>query len=502
MEIFAHLLHGFQVGFQPENLFFCLIGVLLGTLIGVLPGIGPAATIALLLPATFKMGATPAIIMLAGIYYGAMYGGSTTSILVNIPGEASSVVTSLDGYQMALKGKAGPALGISAIGSFIAGTVGVIGLMVASTWIADLALQVGPPEYFAIMIMGLSIITYLARGSLIKAIIMGLLGLFLSQIGMDTVNAKLRFTFGLMRLSDGIDLISMVMGLFGVSEVLLNLEREFKQEIIKTKIKDLFPSRDEWRRSFGAIARGTLLGFILGIIPGGGTIIASFAAYGVEKKFSRYPEKFGTGVIEGVAGPEAANNAATAGAFVPLFTLGIPSNIVTALLFGALLIHGIQPSPLLMTENPDLFWGVVASMYIGNIMLLIFNLPMVWVWVQVLRVPYKILFPLILLFCLIGAYSINNSFFDILVMLFFGILGYLFRKLEYEPAPLVLAFILGKMIEKTFRQTMSMSGGSFSIFWDRPVAAVCIAATTVLVIGSAVMYYTRKRKPSLLGTDL
>jgi putative tricarboxylic transport membrane protein len=319
---------------------------------------------------------------------------------------------------------------------------------------------------------------------------------------MDNVNAKLRFTFGVMRLADGIDLICMVMGLFGISEVLLNLEKEFRQEIIKTKIKDLFPSRDEWRRSLGAIARGTLLGFILGIIPGGGTIIASFAAYGVEKKISKYPEKFGTGVIEGVAGPEAANNAATAGAFVPLFTLGIPANIVTALLFGALLIHGIQPSPLLMTENPELFWGVVASMYIGNIMLLIFNLPMVWVWVQVLRVPYKILFPLILLFCLIGAYSINNSFFDILVMLFFGVLGYLFRKLEYEPAPLVLAFILGKMIEKTFRQTMSMSGGSFSIFWERPIAAVCLAATVVLLIVSSILYYARKRKPSLLSTDL
>jgi putative tricarboxylic transport membrane protein len=328
------------------------------------------------------------------------------------------------------------------------------------------------------------------------------LGLFLSQIGLDNVNAKFRFTLGIMRLSDGIDLIAMVMGLFGISEVLLNLEQKVKTEIIRTKIKDLFPDRNEWRRSLAAISRGTLLGFFLGIIPGGGTIIASFASYGLEKKVSKHPEKFGTGVIEGVAGPEAANNAATAGAFVPLFTLGIPSNIVTALLFGALLIHGIQPSPLLISEHPELFWGVVASMYIGNIMLLIFNLPMVWVWVQVLRVPYKILFPLILLFCLIGAYSISNSYFDILVMLFFGVLGYLFRKLEYEPAPLILAFILGRLIEKTFRQSMSMSDGSFAIFWERPIAAFCITATVVIFIASLVMYYLKKRKPSLLGSDV
>jgi putative tricarboxylic transport membrane protein len=502
MEMVEPILRGFQVGLQPENLLFCFIGVLLGTLIGVLPGIGPAATIALLLPATFKLGATPAIIMLAGIYYGAMYGGSTTSILVNIPGEASSVVTSLDGYQMALRGKAGPALGVAAIGSFFAGTVGIVGLMIASTYIAELSLKFGPPEYFAIMLMGLTIVTYLARGSLFKALIMTFFGIFLSQIGLDKVNAKLRFTFGIMKLSDGIDLISMVMGLFGISEVFLNIERKVKAEIIRTKIKDLFPNREEWRRSLGAIVRGTLLGFFLGVIPGGGTIIASFAAYGLEKRLSKHPERFGTGVIEGVAGPESANNSATAGAFVPLLTLGIPSNIVTALLFGALLIHGIQPSPMLMSEHPDLFWGLIASMYIGNFMLLVFNLPMIWVWVQVLRVPYRILFPLILLFCLIGAYSINNSLFDVLVMIFFGILGYLLRKLEYEPAPLILAFILGKLIEKTFRQSMTMSGGSFAIFWERPIAAFCISATILLFLAAIASYYSRKRKPSLLGSDL
>jgi putative tricarboxylic transport membrane protein len=502
MEVLDHLLLGFQVCFEVQNLFFCLLGVLLGTLIGVLPGIGPAATIALLLPATFKLGATPAIIMLAGIYYGAMYGGSTTSILVNIPGEAASVVTCLDGYQMALQGRAGKALGISAIGSFIAGTLSVVGLMFAATSLSTFALRFGPPEYFTIMVMGLTIITYLARGSLIKALIMGVFGLLLSQVGMDSVNAKWRFTFGLMRLSDGIDLISMVMGLFGISEVLLNLEKRVPIEIIKTKIRDLFPNREEWRRSLGAIGRGTVLGFFLGVIPGGGAIIASFASYGLEKRISKHPEEFGRGAIEGVAAPESANNAATAGAFVPFLTLGIPANIVTALLFGALLIHGIQPSPLLVVERPELFWGVIVSMYVGNAMLLILNLPMIWVWVQVLRVPYRILFPLILLFCLVGAYCLNCSVFDIGVMIFFGVLGYLFRKLGYEPAPLVLAFVLGKLLEKSFRQSLAMSGGSFMVFLNRPIAAICLAATAVIFSTSFFGYYFRQRKQSLLSTDV
>lgn len=500
MGIFENILHGFQVGLEPTNLFFCFIGVLIGTLIGVLPGIGPAATIALLLPVTFNLAPIPAIIMLAGIYYGAMYGGSTTSILVNIPGEASSVVTCLDGYQMALKGKAGPALGISAIGSFISGTLAIIGLTMASSTLAEVALKFGPPEYFSIMLLGLTILTYLARGSLIKALIMGLFGLFLSQIGIDSVTGKFRFTLGVMRLSDGIDLVPMVMGLFGISEVLINLEKEIKREFIKTKIKDLFPNLDEWKRSLLAIFRGTILGFFLGVLPGGGTIIASFASYGVEKRVSKNPEKFGKGAIEGVAGPESANNAATGGAFIPLLVFGIPPNVVMALVFGALLIHGIQPGPFLISERPELFWGVVSSMYIGNVMLLILNLPLIWIWVQVLRVPYKILFPLILLFCLIGSYSINNSTFEVFIMLFFGILGYLFRKLEYEPAPLVLAFVLGKLMEKAFRQSLSMSGGSFSIFLDRPISAICIGAALILVITSFISYY-KKRKPSLLGGE-
>jgi len=492
MGFFEQALYGFQVSLEPANLAFCFIGVLIGTLIGVLPGIGPAATIALLLPATFHLPPIPAIIMLAGIYYGGMYGGSTTSILVNIPGEAASVVTCLDGYQMARKGKAGPALGIAAIGSFIAGTCSIIGLMIAAPILAKVALQFGPPEYFAVMCLGLTILIYLARGSLIKALIMGLFGLFLSQIGMDIVTGKFRFTLGIMGLSDGIDLVPMVMGLFGISEVLINLEKIIKREIVKTKIRDLFPSLDEWKRSLGAIFRGTILGFFLGVLPGGGAIISSFASYGVEKRISKYPEKFGTGVIEGVAGPESANNAATGGAFVPLLTLGIPANVVMALIFGALLIHGIQPSPFLLSERPELFWGVVCSMYIGNVMLLVLNLPLIWIWVQVLRVPYKILFPVILLFCLIGAYSIGNNIFDVFSMIFFGVLGYLFRKLEYEPAPLILAFVLGRIMEKTFRQSLAISHGSFSIFFIRPISAILIMGALILLVTSFISYYKKR----------
>jgi putative tricarboxylic transport membrane protein len=494
MGIFDSLLYGLQIGLEPNNLFFCFLGVLIGTLIGVLPGIGPAAAIALLLPATYKLSPTPALIMLAGIYYGAMFGGSTTSILVNIPGEAASVVTCLDGYQMALKGKAGPALGVAAIGSFIAGTISIVLLNIASPILSTVALKFGPPEYFSIMLMGLTILIYLARGSLFKALIMALFGLFLSQIGMDSVTGKYRFTFGIMNLSDGIDLIPLVMGLFGISEILLNLERTLKREVLKTKISDLLPNREEWKRSIGAIFRGTVVGFFLGVLPGGGAIISSFTSYGIEKRLSKTPEKFGHGMIEGVAGPEAANNAATGGTFVPLLTLGIPSNVMMALFYGALLIHGIQPSPFLISEKPDLFWGVICSMYLGNAMLLVLNLPLIWIWVKVLAIPYKILFPLILLFCLIGSYSINNSEFDVISMILFGILGYVFRKLEYEPAPLVLAFVLGKMMEKSFRQALSISNGSFWIFWERPIAAVCIFATIILFITSVVSYRKGKRE--------
>ena len=497
MGIFENILYGFQVVITPENLTFCFIGVLFGTLIGVLPGLGPAASVALLLPATYKLPPVPAIIMLAGIFYGAMYGGSTTSILVNIPGEASSVVTCLDGHQMARKGRAGAALGISAIGSFIAGTISIMILSVAAPVLAKVALKFGPPEFFSIILMGLIVVTYLARGSLIKALIMVLLGLFLSQIGMDIVSGRYRFTFGILRLSDGLDMVPMVMGLFGVSEILISLEHEVKTKITITKLSELLPNLEEWKRSIAPILRGTFVGFVLGIIPGGGTIIASFLSYGIEKRVSKHPEKFGTGMIEGVAGPESANNAATGGTFVPLLSLGIPSNIMMALFFAALLIHGIEPSPFLASDHPDIFWGVICSMYIGNIMLLVLNLPLIPLWVQVLRVPRVILFPLILLFCTIGSYTINNSTFEVFTMIVFGVLGYVFRKLGYEAAPLVMAFVLGPMLEKAFRRSLAMSDGSFFIFVDRPISAVCLGIALILLVTSFTFYYKHYGKKKM-----
>ena len=418
MDTLHSLFYGFYIGLQPDNLLFCFIGVLIGTLVGVLPGIGPVGAISILLPATFRMSPVPAIIMLAGIYYGAMYGGSTTSILVNIPGEAASVVTCLDGYEMAKQGRAGPALGIAAFGSFIAGTLGLIGLMLFATPLAEFALKFGPPEYFGIILLGLTLLVYLSHGSVIKAIMMGAFGLILSFIGLDPINASPRMTFNILQLWDGIDMVPLAMGLFGISEVLINIEESETPQILKTKIKNLFPSMLDWMQAKGAILRGSILGFFLGILPGGGAVISSFVSYGLEKRISKEPEKFGKGAIEGVAGPESANNSATAGAFVPLFTLGIPANIVMALLFGALVIHGMRPGPFLLKDHPDLFWGVISSMYIGNVMLLVLNLPLIPLWVQVLKVPYRILFPLILLFCIIGAYSLNNSIFEVLSCLF------------------------------------------------------------------------------------
>jgi putative tricarboxylic transport membrane protein len=482
MEAIHNLITGFAICLQPINLFLCFVGVFIGTLIGVLPGIGPAGTISLLLPVTFGMGPVSAIIMLAGIYYGAMYGGSTTSILVNIPGEAASVVTCLDGYQMARKGRAGPALGISAFGSFIAGTLGVIGLMFVANPLASIALKFGPPEYFSLMCLGLTLVICLAQMSVIKALIMGALGLFLSTVGLDSISAtEERFTFGIIELMDGVGLVPLVMGLFGISEVLINLEKLEKISILDTIKGRLLPTLRDWKDSAMPIIRGTVIGFFLGILPGGGAIISSFISYAVEKKISKHPEAFGTGAIEGVAGPESANNAAAEGSLVPLFSLGIPANVVMALLFGALMIHGLQPGPRLVIEHPEIFWGVVASLYIGNIMLLILNLPLIGLWVKVLKVPYTILFPLILLFCLIGSYSINNSVIDVLIMIFFGLVGYLIRKLGYEAAPLVLSFVLGPMLEKTLRQSLLISGGSFLIFITRPISSVGIFSALLLI---------------------
>jgi putative tricarboxylic transport membrane protein len=494
MDIFSNVLLGFQVALQPMNLFFCFIGVLIGTLVGVLPGLGPVAAMSLLLPSTFHVPPVSAIIMLAGIYYGAMYGGSTTSILVNIPGEAASVVTCLDGYQMARKGRAGPALGISAFGSFIAGTLSIVGLMFLAPPLAEGALKFGPPEYFCLMLLGLIILTFLAGGSMPKALIMAAFGLFLGLIGMDIMTATPRFTFGLYFLNDGVGLVPVVMGLFGVSEVLLNVEALIKQDVFKTRIKGLLPNLKDWKDSAWPIIRGSVIGFFLGILPGGGAVISSFVSYAVEKKISRHPEKFGTGVIEGVAGPESANNAATGGAFIPLFTLGIPSNAITAMLLGALIIYGMQPGPMLISQHPDLFWGAVTSMYIGNIMLLVLNLPLIGLWVKILKIPYPVLFPLILLFCLIGVYSLNNNTAEIGLMLAFGGVGYLMKKFDYEAAPLVLALVLGPMMENALRQSLIMSNGSADIFFTRPISLVIMLVVLSLLILPLLPWVKQKRE--------
>jgi putative tricarboxylic transport membrane protein len=503
MDMFHNLLYGFSVGFQPINLLSCFFGAVLGTLIGVLPGIGPVGAIAILLPATFHMPPTAAIIMLAGIYYGAMYGGSTTSILVNIPGEAASVVTCLDGYQMAKQGRGGPALGIAAFGSFIAGTLGVVGVTILAVPLAKFALRFASPEYFGLCLLGLTLVTYLSIGSVIKAIIMGTFGLILSCVGLDSIQGTPRMTFSLMQLWDGIDIVPVAMGLFGIPEVLENIERTGTPEILKTKIKSFFPTLVDWIQSKWAILRGSLLGFFVGILPGGHPATASFLSYAVEKRISREPKRFGKGAIEGVAGPEAANNSATAGGFIPLFILGIPSNPIMALMFGALMIHGMRPGPQLLNEYPDLFWGVISSMYIGNVMLLILNLPLIPLWVQVLKVPQRILFPLILLFCIVGTYSVKNSIFDVSVMMIFGLFGYLFRKFEYEPAPLILAFVLGPMIETNLRQSLLFSRGNFLIFFTRPISAVFVSAAIILVIASLIPYLTRgkRRHEILLGKN-
>ena len=494
MEILQHILLGFKVSLEPGNLFFCFLGVLLGTVIGVLPGIGPVATISILLPVTVKISPISAVIMLAGIYYGAQYGGSTTSILLNIPGEATTVVTCLDGYQMARQGRAGPALGMAAIGSFIAGTISLIGLTFLAHPMSNFALKFGPPEYFSLMVFALVILSYLAHGSILKAFIMALFGLILSYVGTDIVSGQLRFTFNILDLSDGFGLVPIVMGLFGISEVLINIEKTISQDVYKTRIKNLLPTLADWARVKWTILRGTLIGFFLGILPGAGPLVSSFVSYSVEKRLSKYPEKFGTGVIEGVVAPESANNASAQGAFIPLFTLGIPPNVTMAILFGALVIYGLQPGPLMVKEHPDFFWGVVISMYIGNIMLLILNLPLIPLWVQVLRVPYPILFPLIVLFCLIGAYSLNNSMFDAIVMILFGVVGYLMRKFQYEGAPLVMAFVLGPLLEQNFRRSLIISGGSFSIFVTRPISTVTLSVALFLVLTSLITRL-RQKKP-------
>ena len=481
MDVFAQIYLGFSVALQPANLMFAMVGAILGTMVGVLPGLGPTAAMSLLLPVTFGISPVGSMIMLAGIYYGAQYGGSTTSILVNIPGEAASVVTCLDGYQMARQGRAGAALGISAFGSFIAGTLALLGLTFLAPILVDAALRFGPPEYFTLMCLGIVVLTFLSHGSMLKALIMAVLGLWVGTIGIDSITGAQRYTFERPELMEGVGLVQIAMGMFGIAEILTNIEGKMEVNILKTKLRGLFPNREDWRKSIGAIFRGAGIGFFLGILPGGGAVISSFASYAIEKRFSKYPGKFGTGVIEGVAAPEAANNAAAQGAFIPMVTLGIPSNIVMALLLAALMIHGITPGPLLMEKHPGLFWGFITSMYIGNAMLLVLNLPLIPLWVKFLKVPYPILFPFIFLFCLVGVYTINNTVFDIYLMILFGIFGYVSRKFDYEPAPFILAVVLGPMMEKALRQSLIMSKGEFSIFLNRPISGVILLVAIFLL---------------------
>ncbi len=483
MDLFSNLALGFGVALTLKNIFFCFVGCFIGTLIGVLPGVGPIATIAMLLPITFGVEPVSALIMLAGIYYGAQYGGSTTAILVNIPGEATSVVTTLDGHQMARQGRAGVALGIAAIGSFVAGTFATILIAALGAPLTGLALLFGPAEYFSLMVMGLCFSVVLARGSILKAIAMVIVGLLLATIGTDLETGQERMTFGFAPLSDGLDFAVLAMGLFGFAEVIRNLENPETRDVVKQKVGRLLPSMAEFRQSAAPVARGTVLGSALGILPGNGAVLGPFASYTLEKKIAADPSRFGKGAIEGVAGPESANNAGAQTSFIPLLTLGIPPNAVMALMVGAMTIHGVIPGPQVMTKNPELFWGMIASMWVGNLMLLIINLPLIGLWVKLLKVPYRLMFPAILLFCCIGIYSINNSPIDVAFTAFFGLVGYLLIKLGFEPAPLLLGFVLGRLMEEKLRQALIISRGSFMTFVERPISlGLLIVAAIILVI--------------------
>ena len=495
MGIFDGIISGFSIALTPINLVFAFLGAVIGTAVGVLPGLGPAATIALLLPITYSISSpVTAVIMMAGIFYGAMYGGSTTSILLNLPGEAASVVTCYDGHQMALKGRAGPALGIAAIGSFIAGTVGVIGLTLFGPPIAEFALSFGPPEKFSLAMLGLLMAVALSGDSVMKGLIIMVLGLLFGAVGIDPLSGKSRFDFGVTELQSGFDFVTLAVGVFGLGEIFYNLEQQGSAEIVTTKVGQVFPRMADWTKSRMAILRGTLIGFFIGVIPGGGAVISSLVSYAVEKKLSKHPEEFGKGAIEGVAGPESANNAASSSSFIPLLTLGIPSNASIAMIFACLLIKGVKPGPFLIVEHPDVFWGVIASMYLGNIMLIILNLPLVGIWVQVLRVPYSILAPVVVVFTSIGSYSIANQAFDLYTLIAFGVLGYVLRKLKFEAGPLPLAFILGPMIESSMRQSLLLSGGKFSIFVTRSISLTMVVLFALFVMGQTIFAIRRARR--------
>ena len=482
MELLNHLSLGFSVALTPINLLYALIGALVGTLIGVLPGIGPVATIAMLLPTTYALQPVSALIMLAGIYYGAQYGGSTTSILLNMPGETSSAVTCLDGYQMARRGQAGAALATAALGSFFAGCVATIFVATVAVPLSEIALKFGPAEYCSLMVLGLIGAVVLAHGSLLKAIAMVVLGLLLGLVGTDVNSGVARYAFGVPELIDGLGIVSVAMGLFGFAEIVTNLEGDQKRELIDTKVGGLWLTKEQFRRAWPAVLRGTGIGSVLGLLPGGGAMLASFASYAMEKKIAKDPSRFGKGAIEGVAAPESANNAGAQTSFIPLLTLGIPENAVMALMVGAMTIHNIQPGPQVMTSNPALFWGLVTSMWLGNLMLVVLNLPLIGMWIKLLKVPYRVLYPAILLFCGIGVYSINNASFDVMQTAAFGALGVLFVKLECEPAPLLLGFVLGPMMEENLRRAMLLSRGDPTVFLTRPISLGMLLAAAALLL--------------------
>ncbi|AWL07436.1 tripartite tricarboxylate transporter permease [Massilia oculi] len=484
MELFSNLALGLETAFTLQNLFYCLVGVFVGTAVGVLPGLGPIATIAMLLPATFGLPPESALIMLAGIYYGAQYGGSTTAILVNLPGESSSVVTALDGYQMARNGQAGKALATAAIASFFAGSVATVLLALAAPPLADVALEFGPAEYFSLMVLGLVASVVLASGSLLKAIGMVILGLLLGVVGTDVNSGSARYTFDLPELADGINFVIVAMGMFGIGEIVRNLEHDESRDLVMKKVKGLMLNKDDFKRIIAPVLRATGLGSVLGILPGGGAMLASFASYSLEKKVSKNSAQFGKGAIEGVAAPEAANNAGAQTSFIPMLTLGIPSNPVMALMIGAMIIQGIQPGPAVMTEQPGLFWGLIVSMWIGNLFLVVLNLPMIGIWVRMIMVPYQMLYPAILMFCAIGVFSLNNSTFDVYLMALFGLLGYLCAKLELEPAPMLLGFIIGPMMEEYLRRALLLSRSDPMVFIERPISGVMLglAAAAMIVV--------------------
>jgi putative tricarboxylic transport membrane protein len=487
------LLLGFSVALQPSNLWYAFLGCLVGTLVGMLPGIGPLSGISILLPITFGLNATQAVIMLAGIYYGSQYGGSTTSILLRIPGEAASVMTCIDGNAMAKKGRAGAALCIAAVGSFIAGTFGIVVLTLVAPPLATLALRFGPPEYTALLVVGLIFLAYMSSTSLVRTLLMACLGLLLGTIGIDNMTGHFRYSFDLAELGDGIGIVPVAVGLFGLGEILATPSKSVPSEVMRPKLRELLPNREEWRQSAMPIARGSVLGFLIGIIPGSAHIISSFLSYALEKRISKTPEEFGKGAVAGVAGPESANNAASTGAFVPMLALGLPTGPITAVLIGALMVHGVAAGPQLINEHPQVFWGFVASMYVGNLMLLLLNLPLVGLFVSVLRIPYAYLYPLIIMFCIIGVYEVSHSIVDVWIMLIMGVLGYALKKFGFDPAPLVLGLVIAPVFEQSLRQSLIMSNGNYLIFLQRPIALLLVIVSAVLLALSAVAFVLHRK---------